>query len=94
LAALDNLKVDPGIAGQFFWWSAQKNLDINSAVGQVPGDDKTIAAVVALATANEPPAMDTQAQEQLRSSATGVLHENHAGNAVVLNGPAIQVAHL
>src|SRR5262245_49599033 len=63
-------------------------------VVEVPGDDEAVATVVALATADHDRPADALGQEYRGGATAGVLHEHRARDAVLLDGPAVQLTHL
>src|SRR5215207_6199815 len=61
----------------------------------MPGNDKSIPTVVARATENHnwfP--LRVQPHQHLGRPAAGILHQHHAGDAVLLDRPAVQLADL
>src|SRR5688572_21834463 len=62
---------------------------------QVPGDDEPVATVVPGPAEDEDAlAVGVESEEELGGTAAGVLHEDDAGHAVLVDGPAVQVADL
>jgi len=64
---------------------------------QVPGDGKTIAPIVSAAAENEDLADAVPTEHftgSIGSGASGIFHQDDAGDVQILNGPTIHLANL
>ncbi len=64
------------------------------ALFEMASDDEAVAAVVALAAADDDRAVNAERTQQFRHAAAGVLHQHDAGDAELLDGTAIEITRL
>src|SRR5438094_298992 len=94
LRARQNLIVHGSLTRQLVRSAEQQDLYRHAMMVEMTSDHEAIAAVVALAAAEDDPAVNAQRQEQFGAAAASVLHEDHAGDAEFRDRPTIQFAHL
>ncbi len=89
-----NLVVERGIAFERGRIGQDEHAHGVAAQVQMPGHDEPVAAVVAVAAADGDRARDSQTTQHVGRSATGVFHQHDARQAVVVDGPAVELAGL
>jgi hypothetical protein len=60
----------------------------------VASHDKTVAGIVAFAAEDCDGAIDSEALHHVHTAAAGVFHEHEAGDAVLFDGAAVELARL
>jgi hypothetical protein len=91
---LQNSEIYGRIATQFLWRAEQNHATSVAADFEMTGDHETVTRVVAFAAEDNDGAADTEPLQYIDASTAGVFHEHEAGNAVILNGAAIDFAAL
>ena len=95
--ASENLEVDSGVAAHIGHAAHQKDRDADAALHQRPGDDKPVAAVVAVAAEHRHLPLEQLAVHGFHRGhdlAAGVFHEHERGDADLADRPPIGLAHL
>ena len=82
------------VAGEIGRLTRQKNLHSATPRFEVPRHDESVAAVVALAAAEQDGAGDPEFGQPLGRTAARVLHEYDARNAVLLDRAAVEFSNL
>jgi hypothetical protein len=90
----EDAMIDSSIAGQLGGIAEQQGANMDAGIVEMSRHDEAIAAVVALAAAEDNQAVDAERAQQFRHAAAGVLHQDDAGDAEFLDGAAIQLARL
>src|SRR4051812_26825308 len=91
-AALDDLQIRGGVAGDFFALGPDQDAHVVAAQVEMPRDDKTVATVVALAATYDDRPGNRQSLDEVGHAAAGVLHQHDAGHAKLLRGAAVEFA--
>src|SRR5437763_676883 len=83
-----------GVAADALGVAGQQDAHVAAAIAQSPRDDEAVAPVVALAADDRHRPVGVQALDLAGDRGPRVLHELHAGDAALLDRPAVGLAHL
>jgi len=91
---LEDAVVRAGVAGEFVGIGGEEKADVEIAIDQMAGDDGAVAAVVAFAGDDDDRARNSEGEDEFGGVATGVFHEEDAGDAVVTESADVNVTDL
>ena len=89
----ETLEVGGGVPAQLVPGPEQQRLDLEAGLGEQPGGDQPVAAVVPLAADHPHRALRRELGDGRGDGAPGRLHQLQRGDAALLDRPAIDLAH-